>query len=38
MRLSAKEKAEIVLLVIRSNLGINRTLSQLGIHMRTFYN
>lgn len=38
MRLSAEEKAEIVLLVIRSDLGINRTLSQLGIHKRTFYN
>lgn len=38
MRLSAEEKGEIVLLVIRSDLGINRTLSQLGIHKRTFYN
>lgn len=38
MRLSAEEKSEIVLLVIRSELGINRTLKQLGIHKRTFYN
>lgn len=38
MRLSAQEKVEIVLLVSRSDRGINRTLHQLGIHKRTFYN
>lgn len=38
MRLTAEEKAEIVQIVKRSELGINRTLRQLGIHKRTFYN
>ena len=38
MRLSAEEKAEIVEIVKRSELGVNRTLRQLGIHKRTFYN
>ena len=38
MRLSAEEKAEIVEIVKRSELGVNRTLQQLGIHKRTFYN
>ncbi|MEA5080024.1 MAG: helix-turn-helix domain containing protein [Dysgonamonadaceae bacterium] len=38
MRLSAEEKVEIVEIVKRSELGVNRTLEQLGIHKRTFYN
>mgnify|MGYP000912400894 FL=1 len=37
MRLTAEEKAEIVEIVKRSELGVNRTLRQLGIHKRTFY-
>lgn len=38
MRLSAAEKAEIIRVVKRSELGVNRTLAKLGIHKRTFYN
>lgn len=38
MRLSAQEKAEIIEIVKRSELGVNRTLQRLGIHKRTFYN
>lgn len=38
MRLTAQEKVEIIALVKRSDLGVNRTLKQLGIHKRTFYN
>ncbi len=38
MRLSAEEKAEIVLLVSRSSESINKSLKSLGIHKRTFYN
>jgi transposase InsO family protein len=37
MRLSASEKEEIILLVERSELGVNRTLKQLGIPKTTFY-
>lgn len=38
MRLSAAEKAEIIRVVNRSNLGVNQTLKRLGVHKRTFYN
>jgi len=38
MRLTAAEKEEIILLVERSDLGVNRTLKQIGIHKSTFYN
>jgi putative transposase len=38
MRLTAAEKEEIILLVERSELGVNKTLQQLGIHKSTFYN
>ena len=38
MRLSAEEKAEIILLVSRSPESINKSLKSLGIHKRTFYN
>jgi putative transposase len=38
MRLTAAEKEEIILLVERSDLGVNRTLKQVGIHKSTFYN
>jgi transposase InsO family protein len=37
MRLSASEKEEIILLVERSELGVNRTLKQLGIPKTRFY-
>ena len=38
MRLSASEKLEIIRLVERSELSVNRTLQQLGINKSTFYN
>lgn len=37
MRLSAGEKQEIIHLVDRSDLGVNKTLKKLGIHKSTFY-
>ena len=37
MRLSAQEKQEIIHLVDRSDIGVNRTLRGLGIHKSTFY-
>jgi transposase InsO family protein/transposase-like protein len=37
MRLSAAEKQEIIHLVDHSDLGVNRTLRELGIHKSTFY-
>jgi putative transposase len=37
MRLSAAEKQEIIQIVDRSDIGVNRTLKQLGIHKSTFY-
>jgi putative transposase len=37
MRYTAAEKQEIIHLVDRSELGINKTLQQLGIHKSTFY-
>jgi putative transposase len=37
MRLSAAEKEEIIHLVERSELGVTKTLQQLGIHKGTFY-
>ena len=38
MRVSAQEKEEIIRLVDRSELGVNKTLKELGIHKSTFYN
>ncbi len=38
MRLTASEKQEIIWLVERSDLGVNRTLAQIGINKSTFYN
>jgi putative transposase len=38
MRLSQQEKYEIIKLVDGSDLGANRTLKELGIYKRTFYN
>lgn len=37
MRLSPAEKQEIIQLVDRSELGVNSTLKELGIHKSTFY-
>jgi transposase InsO family protein len=37
MRVSAQEKEEIIRLVDRSELGVNKTLRELGIHKSTFY-
>jgi len=37
MRLTAKEKQEIIWMVERSDLGVNRTLQQLGVPKSTFY-
>lgn len=38
MRFSQAEKHEIIRLVEGSDLGVNKTLKELGIHKRTFYN
>lgn len=38
MRFSASEKLEIIQVVEGSGIGVNRTLKELGIHKRTFYN
>jgi transposase InsO family protein len=38
MRLSTSEKEEIIRLVDRSELGVNKTLRELGLHKSTFYN
>jgi len=38
MRLTTQEKEEIIRLVDRSELGVNKTLKELGIHKSTFYN
>ena len=37
MRLSADEKEAIIHLVEQSELGVNKTLGELGIHKSTFY-
>ena len=37
MRLNQQEKYEIILLVERSEVGVSRTLKELGIHKSTFY-
>jgi transposase len=37
MRLTSAEKYEIIQLVDKSELGINRTLKELGIHKSTYY-
>lgn len=38
MRFTASEKLEIIQLVEQSDLGVRRTLKELGIHRSTFYN
>ncbi len=37
MRITPSEKQEIIRIVERSELGVNRTLKELGIHKSTFY-
>lgn len=37
MRLSVQEKQEIIHLVDHSDLGVDRTLRQLGVNKSTFY-
>jgi putative transposase len=37
MRVTPSEKQEIIRIVERSDLGVNRTLKELGIHKSTFY-
>ena len=37
MRLTASEKQEIIHMVTRSDIGINRILKQLGLNKSTFY-
>jgi len=37
MRFSQDEKMEIIRIVEESELGVNRTLKELGIHKSTFY-
>ena len=38
MRFTQDEKHEIIRMVTRSDLSVNRTLKELGLHKRTFYN
>ena len=38
MRFSQAEKYEIIRLVETSEIGVNRTLKEIGIHKSTFYN
>lgn len=38
MRFSQDEKHEIIRMVTRSDLSVNRTLQEIGLHKRTFYN
>ena len=37
MRYTQSEKKEIIRIVEESELGVNRTLKELGIHKSTFY-
>lgn len=38
MRLTVSEKQEIIHMVTRSEIGVNRTLREIGINKSTFYN
>jgi len=38
MRFTQNEKHEIIRMVTRSDLSVNRTLKEIGLHKRTFYN
>ena len=38
MRYSASEKQEIIDIVVRSEIGVNKTLKEIGLNKSTFYN
>ncbi len=38
MRFTASEKQEIIHMVTKSDLGVNRTLLEIGLNKSTFYN
>jgi len=38
MRFTASEKQEIIKIVVRSEIGVNRTLKEIGLNKSTFYN
>jgi transposase-like protein len=38
MRFTASEKQELIHLVVRSEIGVNRTLREIGLNKSTFYN
>lgn len=38
MRFTASEKQEIINIVVRSEVGVNRTLNEIGLNKSTFYN
>lgn len=38
MRFTASEKQEIIHMVVKSEIGVNRTLSEIGLNKSTFYN
>ena len=38
MRLTVSEKQEIIHMVVRSEIGVNRTLREIGLNKSTFYN
>ncbi len=38
IRFTQREKYEIIRMVTRSDLSANRTLKEIGLHERTFYN
>ena len=38
MRFTASEKQEIIHMVVKSEIGVNRTLNEIGLNKSTFYN
>lgn len=38
MRYTSSEKQEIIEMVTRSEIGVNKTLKSIGLHKSTFYN
>ena len=38
MRFTASEKQEIIHIVVRSEIGVNKTLREIGLNKSTFYN
>ena len=38
MRLTVSEKQELIHMVVRSEIGVNRTLREIGLNKSTFYN